>query len=323
VNPGRDTVRGLACYRSADELPEPSELAIIATGAAHVTGAVRECAAAGIRYGIAWAGGFAEVGGAGVEAQESLLKACHETGFTLLGPNCIGIINSWLPMPATFASFLLETDTLAQGNISMVSQSGGLATMAQALAQQNGSGFRTMVSVGNEAMLSLADFIHAFAMDPGTKVIGVYLEGVRDGAKFIASLAQARAAGKPVVLLKGGMTAASARAAAAHTGALAGEGRVWAAVLKEQAAIVVESMEEMLDVALLLSTSDLDKLPAGPGTAVVTFGGGDLRCVAEEAAATRASDRRNRKSLRRHAADLRPAGMDGEISRSARHHRRR
>lgn len=284
VNPGREHVRGIACHQSVAALPQPPDLAIIAVASAQVARAVRECAEAGIRFGIVWAGGFAEIGDTGVHAQAALVETCRETGFTLLGPNCIGVINSWLPMPATFASFLLEAETLSRGSISMVSQSGGIATMAQALAQQDGSGFRTMASVGNEAMLTLADFIHAFAADPGTRVIAVYLEGVRDGDKFVAALTEARAAGKPVVILKGGMSAASARAAAAHTGALAGEGRVWEAVLGEEAAVVTESLEEMLDVALFLSTTDLDKLPGGNGVAVVTFGGGGGVLAADQCA---------------------------------------
>ncbi|MBL8702419.1 MAG: acetate--CoA ligase family protein [Alphaproteobacteria bacterium] len=274
VNPKRSEVHGLRCVPRLSELPPGVDLAVLATGAESTPALVRECGAAGIPFAVIWAGGFAEVGGRGRELQDELVTACREAGVAVVGPNCIGIINSWLPATASFASFLLETDSLLRGNISVVSQSGGLATMAQALAQRAGIGFRYMISAGNEATLTLADFIHALARDPQTKVIAVYLEGVRDGERFLASLAAAREAGKPVVVLKGGDTAASARAAAAHTGALAGEGRVWDAVFRELAAIRVQSLEELLDVSLYLSTSDLTKLPKGPGIAPVTTGGG-------------------------------------------------
>jgi acyl-CoA synthetase (NDP forming) len=192
----------------------------------------------------------------------------------LLGPNCIGIIETHTPVPASFASMMLNFDRFLPGNISMVSQSGGLATMGQAMAQRDGYGFRYMISTGNEAMLGVADFIHALAADTETKVIATYLEGVRDGDKFRRALLAARGAGKPVIVLKAGATQASAAAAAAHTGALAGEGRVWNAVLRDCAAIQVESLEELLDVAMQLSGADLTKLPRNRGVAALTFGGG-------------------------------------------------
>ncbi|MFM8681513.1 MAG: acetate--CoA ligase family protein [Alphaproteobacteria bacterium] len=274
VNPRRAEVHGIACVPSLAAIGRPVDLAILATGSASIPGLVRECGAAGIRNAVAWAGGFAETGAAGRALQDELVAACSEAGVNLVGPNCIGIIDSWQPAIASFASFLLETDGLLRGGISMVSQSGGLATMAQALAQQAGVGFRYMVSAGNEAVLTLADFVNALADDPHTRIIALYLEGVRDGDRFLAALARAREAGKPVVVLKGGDSAASARAAAAHTGALAGEGRVWDAVFRDHAAIRAESLEELLDILCYLGRTDLARLPRGPGIAPVTTGGG-------------------------------------------------
>ena len=274
VNPGRDSVAGQPCYRSVADLPSPADLAILAVPATAVAQVVRECIAAGIRAGIAWAGGFQEGGPGGVALQDGLAALCRDEGFVLLGPNCIGIIDSHMPMTASFASMMLELDRLVPGNISMASQSGGLATMAQAMALREGCGFRYMVSTGNEAVVGVADFIHAFASDPHTKIIATYLEGVRDGDKFRRALLAARDAGKPVIVLKAGATPASAVAAAAHTGALVGEGRVWDAVLRDCAAIQVESLEELLDVTMQLSGADLTKLPRGRGVAAITFGGG-------------------------------------------------
>lgn len=274
VNPRRQEVHGLPCFPSVAALPAPADLAIIATPAETVPNLVRECAAAGIRFGIVWGGGFAEVGGQGKVYQDELVRACRETGFSLMGPNCLGVINTHMPAIATFASFLLDTEKLFAGNISMVSQSGGTATCGQALAQQLGFGFRYMISVGNEAVLDVADYIHALVHDDKTKVICAYLEGVRDGGKFLAALRAARLAGKPVVILKGGATAASARAAAAHTGALAGEARVWDAVFREEGVIEATSLEQLIDIVLYLSTTDLAKLPNGNGVATVVFGGG-------------------------------------------------
>jgi acetyltransferase len=284
VNPKRESVAGLPCYPAPDALPEPADLALLAVPAAAVLEVVRACAAAGIGHGIVWAGGFAEIGGEGRASQDALVDLCREAGFRLCGPNCIGIINVHLPMVASFASALLATDRLLPGNISMVSQSGGMATVAQALAQQAGFGFRHVISSGNEALLTTADFIHALVRDAETKVIAAYLEGVRDPDKLLLALAAARQARKPVIMLKGGRTAASARAALAHTGALAGEARVWDAVLHEHAVIRVHSQEELLDVALALSGADLARLPAGHGVGTITYGGGSGVLSADQCA---------------------------------------
>jgi acetate---CoA ligase (ADP-forming) len=284
VNPRRPSVHGLACHARVADLPAPADVAIFATGAEAIPALVQECAEAGIRSGIVWAGGFAETGAPGQLLQEELCSVCAQTGFALAGPNCIGIIDTRMPVTASFASFLTETDELVRGDISMISQSGGTATMAQAFAQQAGFGFRYMISSGNEAVLTAADYLHALAHDPHTKVIAAYLEGVRDGARFLAALDEARSASKPVVVLKGGETGASARAAVAHTGALAGERRVWEAVLRDAGVIQVHSLEELLDNVLFLSSADLNKWPAGNGIAAVTFGGGGGVLAADQAA---------------------------------------
>ena len=274
VNRGREIRgRGALLFQRRGAACDP-DLAILAIPAAAVGGAVRECSAAGIKAAIVWAGGFLEGGSEGLARQQELIAICRETDFSVLGPNCLGVIDTHAPMPASFASMMLGFDRLLPGNISMVSQSGGLATIAHALAQREGYGFRYMVSTGNEAMLGAADFVRALVDDPLTKVIAVYLEGVRDGLKFQRALLAAREARKPVIVLKAGATAASAVAAAAHTGALVGERRVWDAVLRDCAAIQADSLEELLDIALQLSGADLSKLPQSRGVAAITFGGG-------------------------------------------------
>ena len=274
INRRRESVADLPGYLSVSELPVQPDLAILAVPASAVSSAVRDCAAAGLKAGIVWAGGFIEGDADGAARQEELIAVCRETGFAILGPNCLGIIETHTPITASFASMMLSFDRLLPGNISMISQSGGLATIAHALAQQQGYGFRYTISTGNEAILGAADFLWALVDDPLTKVIALYLEGVRDGRKIRRALTAARDARKPVIVLKAGATGASAIAAAAHTGALAGERRVWDAVLRECAAIRVDSLEELLDVALQLSGADLSKLPPSLGVAAITFGGG-------------------------------------------------
>jgi len=284
VNPQHSTVAGVPCYPSPARLPGAADLAVLAVPAAALLDAIRDCAAAGIRHGIAFAGGFADGGGDGVERQRALVELCRATGFRLCGPNCVGVVNADLPMTATFATALQEVDRLRPGVISMVSQSGGIATSALALAHQAGFGFRHLISSGNEALLTFGDYVHALAQDEGTRVIAGYLEGVADGGKLLAALREARDRRKPVVLMKAGTTGASASAAEAHTGALAGDDRVYDAIFREMAVIRVYSVEELVDVALLIASVGTDRLPRGPGVGIVTFGGGNGVLAADQCA---------------------------------------
>jgi len=274
VNPGRSEVGGLKCYPSLADLPGVPDLAIIATPAKAVAGVVDECVAAGVPAALAWAGGFAEGGEEGRALQVELQKAAARGGVKFCGPNCLGVINTSIGLTASFGSMLAEYDALLPGAISIVSQSGGIATMAHARAQQAGFGFRVTVSCGNEAVLTAADFIKALAQDAGTKVIAVYIEGVQSPGDFVEALAEARRRNKPVVIMKGGASAASERAALAHTGRLAGVDRTFDAIFREFAAIRVYSLEEMLDVSLQLATLPHGRLPAGNRVVMSTFGGG-------------------------------------------------
>jgi acetyltransferase len=274
INRNASTVAGLPGAASISELPDPPDLVILALPASGLMAAIRECADFGVRHGIAYAGGLADAGGEGAALQEALAAFCREKGFVLCGPNCVGVINATIPVAATFSTALQEMDTLRAGGISMVCQSGGIATTAFSLVQQAGFGFRYLVSSGNEAVADFADFLQAFADDPETRIIGGYLEGIVDGPKFLRALEAARRQAKPVVLVKPGMTQVTARAAQAHTGALVGEDRVVDAVLKEMGVMRVHSVEELVDLVLMLE-SNKDKAASGAGVGVITFGGGN------------------------------------------------
>lgn len=274
VHAGGGDVHGLPCFANIADTPGVPDLAILAVPAESVAGLVRECTAAGVRAAVVWAGGFAEVGGAGHDLQRDLKAACDDTGMLLCGPNCIGIINTGIGLTASFSSMLYGQTRLVPGAVSMVSQSGGISVMALARAQALGYGFRATVSVGNEVALGIPDFIHALAQDAGTRVIAVYTEGLSDPEAFVGALAEARRRGKPVVVLKGGASEASGRAALAHTGRLAGADRMVDAVLREFAAIRVYSSEELIDVCLQLASQRPGQLPAGDRVLITSFGGG-------------------------------------------------
>lgn len=277
------TVAGLTAYKNLSQLPQAPELAILAIPANGLIDAIRDCADAGVRHGIAYAGGLADAGGEGAELQRALVALCRERGFALCGPNCVGVINATTPVTATFSTALYEMESLRPGVISLVGQSGGIATTVFSMVQQAGFGFRHMVSSGNEAVVSFADYLHAFARDPGTRIIGGYLEGISDGPKLVRALGEARSQGKPVVLIKAGVTPASARAAQAHTGALVGEDRVFDAVMQEMGVIRAYSVEELVDVMLLLAGNQ-GKVCSGPGLGVITFGGGSGVLAADQCA---------------------------------------
>jgi acetyltransferase len=283
VNRTAAPVAGLPGFSAVSGVPAVPHLAVLAVPAEALLDAVRECTAAGIRYGIAYAGGLGEAGGAGAELQRTLVALCRQTGFTLCGPNCVGVINATMPATATFSTALLEVDALRPGGISIVAQSGGIGTTAFSLFQQAGFGCRHMISSGNEAVVGYGDYLYALAHDEGTHVIAGYLEGTADSAKLVRALQAARARRKPVVLIKAGATSASARAAQAHTGALVGEDRVVDAVLRELGVIRVYSIEELVDVALML-VGNRDRLPSGGGVGVVTFGGGNGVLAADQCA---------------------------------------
>ena len=142
------------------------------------------------------------------------------------------------------------------------------------MVQQAGFGFRHLVSSGNEAVVDFADFLHACAQDPGTHIIGGYLEGIGDGPRFMRALEVARDRGKPVVLIKAGTTGATARAAQAHTGALVGDDRVVDAVFEEMGVLRARSVEELVDLVCML-VDNRHRVPSGPGVGVITFGGGN------------------------------------------------
>ncbi len=274
VNATRATVAGRPCYASVRALPGTPDLAIIAVPADSVLEVATDCADAGIPSAIVWAGGFAEVGADGAARQREVAALCKARGLLLCGPNCIGVINTALGMTASFSTMLHENALLTPGAMSMVSQSGGLAVMAHARAQAFGLGFRVTASVGNEAALGIADFMHALVADDGTRVIAVYVEGLSDPDAFVGALAAARAREKPVVVLKGGTTEAAGRAALAHTGRLAGSDRTFDAICREFAVIRVHSTEELLDVGLQLASLRHDQLPATNRVLVSSFGGG-------------------------------------------------
>lgn len=248
VNPNRDSVQGYPSFPSVSALPAPVDLAIIALPAEMVTATLDECGEKGIRTAIVFSAGFAETGETGRAMQEAVLTICSRYGLRVLGPNCLGAFNTHIGFYGTFTQ-AFSTGFIEPGPLAIASQSGACGGHLAYLCRQRNIGIGYWITTGNEADIDLSDCLLWLARSPKVKVIMAYAESIRDGAKFVEALRMARELGKPVILLKVGRSASGARAAASHTGALAGEDAVYDAVLRQFGAHRANSIEEMLDVA--------------------------------------------------------------------------
>lgn len=274
VHPSGNTVHGYTGVTNLADIEHTPDVALLAVGAGRVESVVEDLGRRGVGAAIVWAGGFAEGGPAGEERQRALSATARRVGVRLLGPNCLGLVNTTAAFCGTFASWLNTADELLPGHISMVTQSGGLGAFAHAGAQELGFGFRFMASTGNEADISAVEMLELFADDPQTHVLCTYLEGVTEGQRLVAALLRARANGKDVLVLKGGRSAASARAVAAHTGALAGQARVWQEVLRGVGAVQVHSLEELIEVSTSLVAGNAKPRLSASRVAIMSYGGG-------------------------------------------------
>jgi acetyl coenzyme A synthetase (ADP forming)-like protein len=268
VNEHGGPVQGLDALRSPLELPEPVDLAVVAVPAARVLETVRHCVTAGARALVVISAGFAEIGGEGARRQRELVEVCRDAGVRLVGPNCLGVLNTApeVRLNATFAPH-----QAAAGPIGFLSQSGGLGIAIIEAAARLGVGLSTFVSVGNKADLSGNDFLQYWEQDPATDVALLYLESFGNPRKF-GRVARRFARAKPVIAVKSGRSAAGARATASHTGALLAASDVTVDALFSQAGVIrTDTLVEMFDVAALLSKQPV---PGGDRVAIVTNAGG-------------------------------------------------
>ena len=276
VNGTGASVSGSHAYTSVGAIPEPVDLAVVCVPGERATAAVRDALAAGARAVCVISAGFAETGAAGVQRQAELLDLVRRYGARLVGPNCLGIAIPSLGLNATFAP-----RPLPPGTIGFSSQSGALGLALLEKAVERNLGFSTFVSVGNKADVSSNDLLEWWEDDDATNVVLLYLESFGNPRKF-AHVAARVARRKPIVALKAGVSQAGARAASSHTAALAGSDAAVDARFERAGVRRVRDLEELIDVAALLSSQPL---PAGPHVAVVTNAGG-LGILCADAAET-------------------------------------
>jgi acetate---CoA ligase (ADP-forming) len=265
VNPGVKEILGRKCYASLDNYKGEIDLSVIIVARKLVKDALQSSIDAGARSVIVITAGFREVGGDGAQAEEELVELCRSHGVRMVGPNCLGVLNTDHRLNATFAPSVPPP-----GKISVISQSGALcvAILDWAASQQLGLG--KVISFGNKADLNEVDFIQALAQDKQTSVIAGYLESIKEGDKFLR-IAEQAATVKPVVILKVGITQAGAKAASSHTGSLAGADIAYGAAFKRAGVIRAENFEALFDYAMAFA---FQPLPGGERVAIITNAGG-------------------------------------------------
>jgi acetyl coenzyme A synthetase (ADP forming)-like protein len=267
VNPHADAVHSMKAYPSIADVPDPVDLAVIAVPAAAVEGVARECAAKGVRALCVISAGFRETGAAGAERERRLAATCREAGMRLVGPNCMGVLNAApdVRMNATFAPNFPRP-----GPVAFLSQSGAMGVSILNHAADLGLGMSMFASIGNKADVSGNDLLAHWERDEATRVVLMYLEGFGNPRNFIP-LARRLSRRKPIVCVKAGRTEQAARAATSHTGSLAGADVAVDALLEQTGVLRVETVGELFDVALALSSQPL---PAGDRVAILTNAGG-------------------------------------------------
>ena len=273
VNPQAEEIDGLKAYPSVSAIPGPVDLAIVLVPHHHALPVVKECGRKGVKGAVLFTAGYKETGTAeGKALEEELVRTARSSGMRLIGPNGMGLY-----CPKTGLSFFPQVSK-EPGPLGIISHSGSLTNILGRLASQKGIRFSKVVSLGNECDLTSTDFLTYLGRDPDTKVIGAYLEGIKEGPFFLDALRKASLA-KPVILWKLGLTHEGGRAAASHTGALAGSREIWEGVVRQSVAVPVVGFEEWVDALMGFSL-----LPSGVGDRVAIISGpGGLAVSAAEA----------------------------------------
>jgi acyl-CoA synthetase (NDP forming) len=275
VNPRADAIEGVKAYPSIQALPEPPDVGLILVGPDRVTEAVRELASIGTATAIVLAGGYAEVGEDGAARQAELKAAVGS--MRLLGPNTIGLVNV-TDGTALSPSVALELSPLTPGKVGLASQSGGILGSVLSRAEARGIGFSRLVGTGNEVDLEIADVVEYLLDDEATSVIALYLEGLRNVARFRQLAQRAAEIGKPIVAFKVGRSEVGARSASSHTGAMAGSDRVYDAMFEQHGVIRAQTFSDLLDISGTLAAG---RRLGGKRLAVLTSTGGAGVLVAD------------------------------------------
>ena len=277
VNPTAGSILGLRAYKNIADASVQVDVALVAVPATQLPTALEQCGAAGVRCCVVMTADFAELGEEGAVREGELVAIARRHGMRLIGPNCLGFVNPHMKLALT-SSVALAMEPLPRGPIGLVSQSGSMMASMISHAVDVGIGFSACVTVGNQADLEICDFIDYFLEDEKTRAICLYVEGFKDGARFLALAERCRASGKPLLAVKAGRSEAGAHIARSHTASLAGSHAVWEAVCRDRGVITVDDPEGMIDCAhFLVCFGGAQR----PGIAVLSPSGGTIAVTAD------------------------------------------
>jgi len=272
VNPSATEVNGIKAYPNLESIHEPIDLAFIAVPADRVISVLRECAEKGVKGVIINSAGFKELGTReGIEREEEVRRIASSTGMGIIGPNCVGFHRPTIstmpgpPQPTEITTLLKE-----KGPVGTISQSGWFSGFYMYRCAMRGVRFSTVISSGNEADLTTIDFLEYLGEDEETKVITMYLEGVKDGQRFL-KISKAITPKKPIIVWKVGLTGAGSRAAFSHTGSLAGLEGIYSAVFRQAKIVQAFSSKELIDFTVAFS---LCRQPKGNNVGIISSPGG-------------------------------------------------
>jgi acetyl coenzyme A synthetase (ADP forming)-like protein len=271
VNPKAKGILGIKSYPTVTEIPDVVDLAVIIVPSQYVPSVLEECGQKGVKGAIIISAGFKEIGGAGIELEQEVKNIIQRYNISLLGPNCLGIINTD-PKSCLNATFGMQFPK--EGNISFVSQSGALCVAVLEYAKEANVGFAKFISMGNKADINENELLLYLKEDPKTDVILMYLEDLVNGREFMRiarEITSNISDPKPIIALKAGSTVLGARAASSHTGSLAGSDKVYDAIFEQCGVLRVETLEELFDYVRAFSSQPL---PEGNKVAIVTNSGG-------------------------------------------------
>ena len=270
VNPKARSILSVRCYPSVSDIPDPIDLAMIILPPKVAVKAIDDCIEKGVKGIVIVSAGFKEVGGEGAEIEDKIAAKCQAAGIPLIGPNCLGVIN---PSHDVRLNASFSTRIPHKGNISFISQSGALCTAVLDFAADRGFGFSKFVSIGNKADVEEIDLLKYYHKDPETHVIMIYMEELRMRENFIEEVKEITSGDRPtpILVIKSGNTVAGAKAAASHTGSLAGTEAVYNAIFSQAGIIRVDTVDDLFDFAEAFSAQ---RMPTGNRVAIITNAGG-------------------------------------------------
>jgi acetyltransferase len=288
VNPKRSSVLGIHAYPKVADVPAQIDLAVVVTPALTVPGIIEECVQAGVKGAIIISAGFKEIGKAGAQLEEKILRRARDAKMRIIGPNCLGVMSPVTGLNATFAKGMARP-----GNVGFISQSGALCTSVLDWSFRENVGFSAFVSIGSMLDVDCGDLIYYLGDDQHTKSIVIYMESIGNAQSFL-SAAREVSLSKPIIVIKAGRTAAAAKAAASHTGSLAGSDDVLDAAFRRSGVLRVETLSHLFSMAEVLAKQPRPRGPrltivtnaGGPGvlaTDALVEGGGQLATISDEA----------------------------------------